>query len=116
MSATPSSAATEMVERLDEIAPGIKAIAVLHRDELVAASSEGAWLERCRRLWELADAEPTGAGAASQIHIGVEEGEVFGLREGELRVVAVTNRLVLASLVFWDLRAIIRGIRSRHGG
>lgn len=116
MSATLSSAVTEMVERLHELAPGIRAIAVLHGDELVAASSEGAWRERSLRLWELADAEPVDAGAASQIHVGVEEGEVFGLRDGELRVVAITNRLVLASLVFWDMRAIVRGIRSRGGG
>lgn len=109
---TMQPAAEEMLGRLHEVAPGIRALAVLKGDQLLAASSEGPWLERAERLWELADAETADGAAANQIHVGIEEGEVFGLRDGSLRVVAVTNRLVLASLVFWDLRAVVRGIRA----
>jgi hypothetical protein len=50
-------------------------------------------------------------------HVATGDGEAFCVREGGLAVVAVTDRFVLASLMFFDMRTTLRelaaaGVRS----
>ena len=40
---------------------------------------------------------------------------MFALRQGELAAIAVTERLVLASLMAFDMRAVLRDLASPAG-
>ncbi|HEY8808621.1 MAG TPA: hypothetical protein VIM28_01250, partial [Solirubrobacterales bacterium] len=51
-----------------------------------------------------------------QVHIGTEQGEVFALRHAGLAAVAVTERFALASLTFFDLRALLRDLVAGGDG
>ena len=53
---------------------------------------------------------------AEQIHIGTEQGEVFALRHAGLAAVAVTERFALASLLLFDMRALLRDLAAGGDG
>jgi predicted regulator of Ras-like GTPase activity (Roadblock/LC7/MglB family) len=90
----------------------VRGSAILGPDGVLAASgSEARWAEAGQALLEAADA--AAGGTATHAHVATEEGEVFAVRSGELAIVAVTSRYTLASLVFADLRAALRGARER---
>lgn len=113
--ATRGLRAERALAELGGNAPGIRAVAAFERGRLLSASVEGPWEEGAARLWSIAAAGRDGGSGAEvevdQIHIGTEAGEVFALRDGELELIAVCGRLVLASLLFSDLRAAARAIR-----
>lgn len=86
--------------------------AILGPDGVISSSGEDAkWEERALAL--LAAADRAAEGPATHAHIATEEGEAFAVRDGELAMVAVTSRFTLASLVFADMRAALRGVRSQ---
>ena len=69
-----------------------------------------AWGEAARELLAAADAAQ--AEPAAYAHVATEDGEVFCVREGELVGVAVTERFVLASLMVFDLRSVLRDLTA----
>ena len=66
------------------------------------------WREDCGALFEVADR--AGGEPVEQVHIATEQGEVFALRHGGLAAVAVTERFALASLMFFDMRSVLRDL------
>ena len=46
------------------------------------------------------------------MHVATEDGEAFAVRQGDLAMVAVTERFVLASLMLFDMRSVLRDLTS----
>lgn len=95
---------------LTELSLDLRGAAILDGDGAVLAASGHAdrWREDAAALFEAADradGEPV-----EQVHVGTEQGEVFALRHAGLAAVAVTERFALASLTFFDLRAMLRDL------
>jgi hypothetical protein len=101
------------VELMEEISAGLRGCAILDdAGRALAASGEpGVWGEAASGFLAAADATRSGPPVA-QVHVATEDGEAFGLRQGELAMVAVTDRFPLASLVFSDMRAILRDLAA----
>ena len=61
---------------------------------------------------------PTGPASApvEQIHIATEQGEVFAVRAGGFVAVAVAERFALASLMLFDMRAVLRELAGEVAG
>ena len=112
MSATDLAARAERaVSRLREMSADLRESAILDPSgRVLAASAEGSWDRCAAALWEAASVSP-GAPPA-QIHVAVEEGEVFAVRSAAGAAVAVADRFTLASLMFCDLRAALRGLEA----
>lgn len=96
---------------LTEMSPDLRGAAILAGDGAVLAASSDAsrWREDAATLFEVADR--SGA-PVEQVHIGTEQGEVFALRHAGLAAVAVTDRFALASLTFFDMRALLRDLAA----
>ena len=81
-------------------------------------ASRERWREDVAAL--LAVADRAGGEPVEQVHIATEQGEVFALRHGGLAAVAVTERFALASLMFFDMRSVLRDLAAggdwRAGG
>jgi hypothetical protein len=103
------SDAGQAVAYLEEISPQLRGCAILSdRGEVLAASGDDPerWGSAARDLLTAADAaqdEPV-----AHAHVATGEGEAFCVREGTLAAVAVTERFVLASLMIFDLRSVLR--------
>jgi hypothetical protein len=109
-------AAAGALAYLTEMSIDLRGAAILAGDgEVLAASGASAqWKEGAAALFaaaDRADEEPV-----EQIHIGTEQGEVFALRHAGLAAVAVTERFALASLTFFDLRALLRDLAAGGDG
>jgi hypothetical protein len=61
-------------------------------------------------------ADRAGDESVEQLHIATEQGEVFALREAGLAAVAVTDRFALASLLFFDMRSVLRDLAAGGDG
>lgn len=100
------------VARLEAMSTDLRACAVLAGDGSALAASgdlEG-WEESARGLFAAADGaadEPV-----SHLHVGTEDGEVFAVRGDGVAIVAVAERFALASLMFSDMRAVLRELAS----
>jgi predicted regulator of Ras-like GTPase activity (Roadblock/LC7/MglB family) len=96
---------------LSEMSPDLRGAAILTAEgEVLAASADAKrWREDVTTLFEVAD---RGSEPVEQIHIGTEQGEVFALRHAGLAAVAVTDRFALASLTFFDMRALLRDLAA----
>jgi hypothetical protein len=110
--AVSSEAAEGALAYLTEMSPDLRGAAILAAGgEVLAASGDAArWREDVAGLFAVADradSEPV-----EQIHIGTEQGEVFALRHAGLAAVAVTERFALASLTFFDMRAVLRHLAA----
>jgi hypothetical protein len=102
--------AAQCLDRLMELSPEMRGGAILASGEVLAASGDEAeWGEAAASLLTAADASGE---AAEQVHVAIEAGEVFAFRDGDLAAVAVTERFVLASLMAFDMRAIIRDLAA----
>jgi hypothetical protein len=104
-------AAKRAVAYLDEVSPEMRGCAILRSDgEVLAASGDdpAAWGSAASDL--LAAADAAGDEVSSHAHVATGEGEAFCVRHGELAAVAVTDRFALASLMFFDLRAVLRDL------
>lgn len=114
--AVPGDAAEAALAFLTEMSPDLRGAAILDSAGavLAAAGEEGRWREDAATLFGLADRageEPIG-----QVHIGTEQGEVFALRHEGLAAVAVTERFALASLMFFDMRSVLRDLAASRAG
>jgi predicted regulator of Ras-like GTPase activity (Roadblock/LC7/MglB family) len=112
---SPGSA-RRAVEFLMEISPDLRGTAVLGPDGSLLAASNGSkhWAEDAAAL--LAAADAAGSEPVEQVHIGTEQGEVFAIRHEGLAAVAVTDRFALASLMLFDMRALLRDLAGGGDG
>jgi hypothetical protein len=99
------------VAYLREMSADLRGCAVLDSAGAVLAASggEAAWEAGARALFEAADA--AGAEPFDHVHVATEDGEVFAVRDAEHALVAVVNRFALASLMVFDMRAVLRDLR-----
>jgi len=118
MSAVATAQGAERaVERLSEMSLDLRACAILDADGgLLAESASADWAARSAELWASADVR--GRPRPTQFHVAAEGGEVFAVRSPEATAIAVCERFTLASLMFCDLRAVIRdmGVPDRQPG
>jgi len=105
-------AAAGALAYLTEMSADLRGAAILGSDGAVLAASDSPqrWREDVAELFAVADA--AGGEPVEQIHIGTEQGEIFALRQAGLAAVAVTERFALASLTFFDLRALLRDLAA----
>ena len=101
---------------LAEMSPDLRGAAILDASGAVRAASgePERWREDVAALFEAADRAD--GEAVEQVHIGTEQGEVFALRHSGLAAVAVTERFALASLTFFDMRALLRDLAAGGNG
>lgn len=109
-STTPDPA--RALAQLEENSPQLRGATIFtERGEVLAASGDPvAWGGAGREL--LAAADSAGGERGAWAHIATADGEVFCVREGGHVAVAVTDRFVLSSLMVFDLRAALRGLRD----
>ena len=101
---------------LAEMSPDLRGAAILDGAGAVLAATDAPerWGEDAAAL--LAVADRAGEEPVEQVHIATEQGEVFAIRHAGLAAVAVTERFALASLLFFDLRSILRDLASPEPG
>jgi predicted regulator of Ras-like GTPase activity (Roadblock/LC7/MglB family) len=111
-----SDAAEGALAYLTEMSPDLRGAAILGPEGAVLAAGGASdhWQEGVAALFEVADR--AGGEPVEQVHIGTEQGEVFALRHAGLTGVAVTERFALASLTFFDLRALLRDLAAGGNG
>jgi hypothetical protein len=112
---TGESASTALAY-LYEMSPDLRGGAILDGSGGVLAASghSDRWREDASALLgvaDRADAEPV-----EQVHVATEQGEVFALRHAGLAAVAVTDRFALASLLFFDMRSVLRDLAAGGDG
>jgi predicted regulator of Ras-like GTPase activity (Roadblock/LC7/MglB family) len=112
----PGEAAERALAFLAEMSPDLRGAAILDSGgEVLAATDEPRrWEEDVAAL--LAVADRAGGESVEQIHIATEQGEVFAIRNAGLAAVAVTERFALASVLFFDLRSILRDLAAGGDG
>jgi hypothetical protein len=113
--APSEDAAALAVARLAEMSPDLRGCAVLDSGgRLLAASGEAdRWSGPAAALLEAADA--AGSEPATEVHVATEVGEAFAVRHEGLAMVAVAERFVLASLMIFDMRAVLRDLAGELG-
>ncbi|MGE5281448.1 MAG: hypothetical protein ACM3N0_03840 [Chloroflexota bacterium] len=111
-----SGAAATALAYLDEMSPDLRGGAILDADGEVLAASGHAdrWREDASALFDVADR--AGEEPVEQVHVATEQGEVFALRHAGLAAVAVTDRFALASLLFFDMRSVLRDLAAGGDG
>lgn len=110
------SDAAGAVSYLEEVSPQMRGCAILSGSgEVLAASGDAErWGEAGRELIAAADAAR--GVQVTHAHVATGDGEAFCVREGALTAVAVTERFVLASLTFWDMRITLRELAAAGAG
>ena len=105
-------AAAQALAFLTEMSPDLRGAAILDSEGAVIAAggSPDRWREDAATLLALADR--AGEEPVEQIHIATQQGEVFALRHDGLAAVAVTERFALASLMFFDMRSVLRDLAA----
>jgi predicted regulator of Ras-like GTPase activity (Roadblock/LC7/MglB family) len=108
----PAEEAARSLAFLSEMSPDLRGAAILDDAgaALAASDSPDRWAEDAAALFEVADG--AGGEAVEQLHIATEQGEVFALRHAGLVAVAVTDRFALASVLFFDMRSILRELAA----
>ena len=102
--------------RMREMSPDLRGCAILAADGrlLAAGGDPDRWGAAGGELLAAADAargEP-----AARVHVATADGEAFAIREGGLAMVAAANRFALASLMLFDMRAILRDLAAGADG
>lgn len=79
-------------------------------EALAVTGDPARWAGAVQDLISAAD----GAGdePVDHLHIATEDGEVFAVRGRELTLAATTARFVLASLMVFDMRTVLRELES----
>src|SRR5829696_7095884 len=112
----PGEAAEQALAFLAEMSPDLRGAAILDSaGKVLAASDEPKrWRDDVANLLSVADR--AGEEPVEQVHVGTEQGEVFAIRSAGLTAVAVTERFALASVLFFDLRSILRDLATGGDG
>lgn len=110
MSAIDVSAGAERaIAGLREMSVDLRECAILDpAGRQLAASADGSWEGCGAELWDAAS--DSAKASPNQIHVAIEEGEVFAVRTAAGTAIAITDRFALASLMFCDLRAALRDL------
>ncbi len=114
--AVSGEAAAGALAYLTEMSPDLRGGAILDSAGTVLAASgrpEG-WRDDAAALLAIADG--AGEEPVEQLHIATEQGEVFAVRQEGLVALAVTDRFALASLLLFDMRAILRDLAAGGDG
>ena len=104
------------LDYLDELSTDIRGAVLLDESGSVAAGWRGdeEAAERLREplseLLRRADAAAGDGGPATQVEVTTPRGAVFAVRDGRWTLAAVTGRFALPSLVFFDLRHVLRDL------
>jgi hypothetical protein len=106
----PAEAAEAAVGRLREMSADLRGCALVGPGgEVLAATGEpDRWAEPATELLSAADA--AGDEPATHVHVATEDGEAFAVRQEDLAMVAATERFTLASLMIFDMRAVLRDL------
>lgn len=114
--AISGDAAEGALAYLTEMSPDLRGGAILGSggSVLAATSEANRWREDAAALLEVSDR--AGGEPVEQVHIATEQGEVFALRHAGLTAVVVTERFALASLMFFDMRSVLRELAAADGG
>jgi hypothetical protein len=98
------------VARLGEMSPDLRGCAILDSGgrALAASDQPERWGSAGAAL--LAAADAAGGEPATHVHVGTEDGEAFAVRHEGLAMVAVAERFTLASLMIFDMRAVLRDL------
>jgi len=114
--AVSAEAAASGLAYLTEMSPDLRGGAILDGGGAVMAASDRPerWREDAASLLGVAD--EAGGEPVEQVHIATEQGEVFAVREAGLTAIAVTDRFALASLLFFDMRSILRDLAAGGEG
>ena len=112
----PDGAAEAALAFLAEMSPDLRGAAILDSagTVLAATGERQRWREDAATLFAVADR--AGEEPVEQVHVATEQGEVFALRHAGLAAVAVTERFALASLLLFDMRAILRDLAATGAG
>ena len=96
------------------MSPDLRGCAILDAEgeALAATGGRERWGQAGAAL--LAAADAAGDVPASHAHVATEDGEAFAVRHGGLAMVAVAERFTLASLMIFDMRAVLRDL-AREG-
>lgn len=99
------------MERLVADVPEVRGAALLDdRGQVLAATGDpDGWADPVAALLE--GAREAERPEVEQIHVGTGDGEVIAVRHEGATMVAVTDRFPLASLVAFDMRRLIDGLR-----
>ncbi|MFN8114175.1 MAG: hypothetical protein U0R51_13375 [Solirubrobacterales bacterium] len=99
--------AGDVVAELIEESAGLRSCAVIDgRGEVLAATDARDWAAQTERLWAAA-ADPGHADPA-YVHVAIDAGELFAMRDEGFTVIGIADRFSLASLILCDLRAALR--------
>jgi predicted regulator of Ras-like GTPase activity (Roadblock/LC7/MglB family) len=114
--AVSADAAASALAYLTEMSPDLRGGAILAADGAVLAASDRLerWREDAATLLEVADG--AGGEPIEQAHVATEQGEVFAVRYDGMTAIAVTDRFALASLLFFDMRAVLRDLSEGGDG
>jgi len=109
-------AAAGALALLSEMSPDLRGGTILDSEGSVLAASGNLerWREDAAALFDVADR--AGSETVEQLHIATEQGEIFALRHAGLAAVAVTDRFALASLLFFDMRSVLRDLAAGGDG
>ena len=113
----PEAAEAETaIARMREMSPDLRGCAILAADGRVLAASgdPDRWGAAGGEL--LAAADSARGEPAARVHVATADGEAFAIREGGLAMVAAANRFALASLMLFDMRAILRDLVAGADG
>ncbi len=114
--AVSAAAAAGALAYLTEMSPDLRGGAILDSGGAVLAASGGPSAGARTRAKLLAVADGAGGEPVEQVHIATEQGEVFAVRHAGLAAVAVTDRFALASLLLFDMRAVLRDLSEGGDG
>lgn len=114
--AVSGDAAATALAYLAEMSPDLRGAAILDSGGAVLAAGgrPERWREDAAAL--LAVADRAGEEPVERLHVATEQGEVFALRHAGLAALAVTDRFALASLLFFDMRAVLRDLAAGGDG
>jgi hypothetical protein len=114
--AVSADAAASALAYLTEMSPDLRGGAILEPGGSVLAASDRPerWREDVATLLDVADG--AGGEPVEQAHIATEQGEVFAVRHAGLTAIVVTDRFALASLLFFDMRAVLRDLSEGGDG
>jgi hypothetical protein len=106
----PAEVAEAAVGRLREMSADLRGCALIGpAGQVRAATGEtDRWAGPAAELLAAADAADDEA--ASHVHVATEDGEAFAVRHEDLAMVAATDRITLASLMIFDMRAVLRDL------
>jgi hypothetical protein len=106
--AAGAAGAERALVRMREMSADLRGCAILDSGGTVLAATGDPerWGEAASAFLAAADSardEPV-----VRAHVATEDGEAFALREAPLVIVAVADRFTLASLMLFDMRAVLR--------